>query len=230
MTNSNCKYFKGFSSSAANFLKDLKENNNKPWFEKNKDNYKQLLLAPMQHLVMDMNDYFTELDPLIDTTPAVGKTISRIYRDTRFSKDKSPYRDTMWATFKRSSKDWASSPAFFFEISPYTYRYGMGFFSADTHTMELFRERIDTYPEKFKKTIAFYSKQNVFTLEGDKYKRILDKTKPADILDWYQRKNLYLVCNKSIDDVLFSSELVHELNSNFTLLAGLYRYLCEIKK
>jgi uncharacterized protein (TIGR02453 family) len=230
MLDESCKYFKGFSNDTIDFLRNLKQNNNKIWFEKNKDSYKKFLLAPMENLVMDMNDYILSIDPSIEVTPSAGKTISRIYRDTRFSKDKSPYKDTMWITFKRPSKDWSSNPAFFFEISPDSYRYGMGLFSATPHTMEVFRESIDSSLEKFKKAIAFYHKQHVFVIEGDKYKRILDKNKPEDILDWYQRKNLYLVCNKHIDDTLFSNQLVDELKSNFSLVSDFYHYLYKIKK
>jgi uncharacterized protein (TIGR02453 family) len=230
MNNENPKYFKGFSSATIDFLRNLSENNNKIWFEENKDSYKRLLLAPMQALVMDMNNYILSIDPSIDVTPSAGKTISRIHRDTRFSKDKSPYKDTMWITFKRPSEDWSSNPAFFFEISPNSYRYGMGFFSATPHTMELFRESIDNSLAAFKKAIAFYPKQHVFIIEGDKYKRTLDKNKPEHILDWYQRKNLYLVCNKNIDEVLFSDELVHELKSNFSIISDFYHYLYKIQK
>lgn len=221
--------FEGFSTDTIDFLKNLNQNNNKIWFEKNKDYYKHFLLEPMQYLVLDMDEYFLSIDPLINVTPSVGKTISRIYRDTRFSKDKSPYRDTMWITFKRPSKDWKSNPAFFFEISSHSYRYGMGFFSADPHTMELFRNRIDTSFEEFNDTISFYLKQQVFVMEGDKYKRILDKNKPEKILDWYQRKNLYFVCHKTIDDTLFSNQLIHELKSNFDLVSNFYHYLYKLK-
>jgi uncharacterized protein (TIGR02453 family) len=225
MPNDSCKYFKGFSSNTIDFLRSINQNNNKAWFEKNKDSYKKYLLTPMQHLVMDMNNYILSIDPFIDVTPSAGKTISRIYRDTRFSKDKSPYRSTMWITFKRSSKEWTSKPGFFFEISPSSYRYGMGFFSATPNTMESFRKNIDDYPKKFEKAIEFYSKQDIFVLEGEKYKRILDKSKDENILNWYQRKNLYLVCNKDIDNILFSSQLIDELKSGFGLLSEFYHYL-----
>jgi uncharacterized protein (TIGR02453 family) len=225
------KNFKGFSKDTIDFLWNINKNNNKTWFEENRTSYKELLLEPMRYLVMDMADYILSIDQSIDVTPSVGKTISKIHRDTRFSKDKSPYRDTMWITFKKPSKDWSSSkPAFFFEISPYSYRYGMGFFSANPHTMELFRENIDNSLNEFKKAISFYNKQHVFALEGEKYKRILDKNKPEDILNWYQRKNLYLVCNKNIDDILFSNKLTDELKSNFSLISDFYNYLYKISK
>ena len=70
--------------------------------------------------------------------------------------------------------------------------------------MDLFRERISKKPKEFLKTVAFLEDQEVFKLEGDKYKRTLDPAQPPAIQDWYQRKNLYLVCNREIDDHFFS--------------------------
>ena len=66
-------------------------------------------------------------------------------------------------------------------------------------------------------------------MEGEKYKRIIDKDKPEDIQNWYQRKNMYLVCNRKIDDSLYSSKLVDDLKSGFNLIAPLYRYFQRIK-
>ncbi len=68
--------------------------------------------------------------------------------------------------------------------------------------MTLIREIIDENPKEFLKAISFFAKQKTFVLEGEKYKRIIDKTKPEKIQNWYQRKNMYLVCNRKIDDTL----------------------------
>lgn len=229
MSNDNVKFFKGFSTDTLEFLFNLSQNNNKTWFDENRDIYNEYLLTPMRYLVMDMSNFILSIDPAINVVPSVGKAISRIHRDTRFSKDKSPYRTNMWISFDRPSKNRSSNPCFFFEITPNAYSYGMGFYTAAPHTMELFRESIDNSPNEFKKAISFYDKQNVFTLEGDKYKRILDKTKPEDILNWYQRKNLFLICNKFTDDTLFSDKLVDELKSGFSMLSDFYLYLCKIR-
>jgi uncharacterized protein (TIGR02453 family) len=221
--------FEGFSNETIDFLKNLKENNNKLWFEENKKKYINNLLTPMKYLVMDLSSFILSIDPLLEVTPSSGYTISKIYRDTRFSKDKSPYKISMWITFKRRSKEWSSNPAFFFELSPNSYRFGMGFFQATPTTMKIFRENIDASLDKFKNAISFYSKQDVFVVEGDKYKRILDKEKTEDINEWYQRKNLYLVCNKEIDNLLFSKELVDKLIADFSLVKDFYTYLNQLK-
>ena len=221
--------FDGFSRNTLRFLKGLEANNNKTWFEAHRNDYEGYVLEPLRNLVTDLGEFMLEIDPFFEIAPVVNKTISRIYRDTRFSKDKSPFRSTVWITFKNRSKDWTTLVSgYFFELSPNSYRYGMGFYDAAPAIMSKFREMIDAEPKEFLQAISFFSKQKTFVLEGDKYKKIFDKNKPKEIQDWYQRKNLYLVCNRKIDDILFSSKLVDDLASGFNLVAPFYHYLQKI--
>ncbi|NOY07643.1 MAG: DUF2461 domain-containing protein [Spirochaetes bacterium] len=221
--------FTGFFPRTLDFLKDLKSNNSKAWFDAHKQDYRECLLDPMRSLVKEMGKSMLTIDPYLVTIPLINKTISRIYRDTRFSKDKSLFKNVMWITFKRPGKDWRDAPAYFFEISPDSYRYGMGFYSASKSTMDRFRKMIDEKPEEFLQAISFYSKQRIFVLEGAKYKKIPDKKKPEIIIDWYRRRNLYLACNRKPDNRLFSRALADDLISGFELLAPLYHYLRKIK-
>ena len=221
--------FDSFSQKTLDFLRDIKANNNKGWFEEHKPYYLEYILEPLKNLVIELDSFMLTIDPYFETRPAINKTISRIYRDTRFSKDKSPFKSTMWITFKRPSKDWRDAPAYFFEIAPDSYRYGMGLYSASPDTMYRFREMIDKRPKEFLKAISFYSKQQIFAVEGEKYKRIFDENKPEEIQNWYQRRNLYLVCNRRIDNRLFKRDLIDDLIFGFGLLAPFYQYLWKIK-
>jgi hypothetical protein len=58
-----------------------------------------------------MDGFMLSIDPYFDVHPAINRTISKIYRDTRFSNDKSPFKTTMWITFKRPEKNWKDAPA-----------------------------------------------------------------------------------------------------------------------
>ena len=102
------KKFKGFSPKTLKFLKDLKAKNNKIWFKAHKADYENYVLQPMRDLVTDLGDVMLDIDPSFEITPAVNKTISKIYRDTRFSNDKSPFRSVVWFTFKNQKKDWTT--------------------------------------------------------------------------------------------------------------------------
>ena len=222
--------FKGFSPKTLKFLRGLKANNNKAWFQAHRTDYEEYVLEPLRNLVTDLGDFMLDIDSYFEITPAVNKTISRIYRDTRFSKDKSPFRSTVWFTFKNQKKDWTTHVCgYFFELSVDSYRYGMGFYNAAPSITSKFREMIDENPKEFLKAISFFAKQKTFVLEGEKYKRIIDKTKSEKIQNWYQRKNMYLVCNRKIDDTLFSSKLVDVLIYGFGLIAPFYHYLQKIR-
>ena len=223
------KKFNGFSPKTLKFLRGLNANNNKVWFQAHRADYQEYVLQPLRDLVTDLGDFMLDIDPYFEITPAVNKTISRIYRDTRFSKDKSPFRSTVWFTFKNQKKDWTTHVCgYFFELSIDSYRYGMGFYNAAPAIMSKFRELIDEKPKEFLKTVSFFYKQKTFVLEGEKYKRIIDKTKPEKIQDWYQRRNMYLVCNRKIDDTLFSRKLVDDLANGFNMTAPFYHYLQKI--
>ena len=224
------KQFKGFSRKTLKFLRGLKANNDRAWFKEHKADYEEYVLQPFRNLVTDLGDFMLDIDLCFEITPAINKTISRIYRDTRFSKDKSPYRSTAWFTFKNQNKDWTTLVCgYFFELSPASYRYGMGFYNAAPVIMGKFREMIDESPEEFARAISFLDKQKAFVLEGDKYKRIIDKTKPEKIQNWYQRKNVYLVCNRKIDEVLFSRKLLCDLKHGFGQIAPFYHYLEKVR-
>lgn len=221
--------FIGFSPLAPGFFERLAVNNNKAWFEAHRDEYEELLLEPLKLLVCELADSMLALDPALITIPAVDKTISRIYRDTRFSHNKSPYKTCLWITFKRYSPDWKTAPCFFFEITADSYRYGMGLYSASRQTMDNLRRLIEVQPVAFRKAVACLGKQPVFAVEGDCYKRPLNPALPDDLQSWHRRKNIYLACNREVGGQLFSAELCDELGKGFKQLQPLYELFWRVK-
>jgi uncharacterized protein (TIGR02453 family) len=220
--------FTGFTPDSLAFFESLAAHNNKVWFEDHRDDFEQFLMEPLKSLVSDLAAPMLAIDSDLVTIPAVDKTISRIYRDTRFSRNKSPYKTCLWITFKRRSPDWKTAPCFFFEISADGYRYGMGFYSADKQTMDNLRRFIETKPVEFRKIVNFLGKQNTFTLEGDRYKRPLNAALPDDLQEWHQRKNVYLICNRTVDGRLFSHKIADDLQGGFEMLKPVYELLWRV--
>jgi uncharacterized protein (TIGR02453 family) len=220
--------FDGFSPATFQFLRNLCDNNHKEWFELHKSDYQDHVLKPLQALTAGLGQFMLSIDPDIDVTPALNKTISKIYRDTRFSKNKSPYKTSHWITFKRLRKEWKDYPAFFFEISPISYRFGMGFYSASRQTMDNFRKTIDSNPSTFLSAISFYSRQNGFTIEGEEYKRPLKTDISKELQDWYNRKSLYLVSNQQLTGNSIDKKLITDLMHGFEVIAPFYHYLCKV--
>ncbi|MFH1679982.1 MAG: DUF2461 domain-containing protein [Candidatus Eisenbacteria bacterium] len=221
--------FHGFSPEALDFLENVRARDSKAWFEENRERYRELLVEPFQALVLDLTPAMRRIDPRFELRPAVGRAISRIYRDTRFSKDKSLFRDSMWIAFKRPSKEWTGEPSYFFEITPSFYRYGMGYYSASRATMDELRARIDENPAAFRRAIAFRKKGSPFDLRGETYKRRLPSRHAEEIQDWTQRKSFYLVADRPIDKTLFSPRLARLLDGGFRALGPLYRYLSALR-
>jgi uncharacterized protein (TIGR02453 family) len=223
------RQFQGFSRKTFAFLRDIGRNNDKVWFEAHRSDYEQHVLAPLRGLVNDLADFMLGIDLSFEVSPAVGKAISRIYRDTRFAQDKSPFRNCMWITFKRSAKDWARYvPGYFLEINPTSYRYGLGFYDAAADIMARFRCQIDEDPQSFLKAVAWFAKQDTFTLEGELYKRPIGQDKPEPIRTWYQHKTFYLTCNRPIDDAILSPAFADQLMDHFGMAAPLYHYIHRI--
>jgi uncharacterized protein (TIGR02453 family) len=222
--------FRGFSSDSLAFLKNIRAKNSKPWFEKNRDAYERHVLDPFKRLVEDLTPTMLDIDPEFEARPMVNRTISTIYRDTRFSRDKSLFKNNQWLTFKRRSPEWKDAPAYYFEINPTFYRYGMGYYNASRFSMDKFRECLDDDPEPFRRAVSFFKrKDSPFELAGEAYKRPLPCVHPPEFCRWVQMKSFYLVCNRGIDRTLFSSELTGVLSAGFRMMGPLYRYLTAIR-
>ncbi|MCX8641895.1 MULTISPECIES: DUF2461 domain-containing protein [unclassified Gilliamella] len=219
--------FNGFSQAGLNFLQDAWINNSKTWFDEHRSIYDNDLVKPFKLLVEQLTPEMLKIDEWFETKPAIGKTISRIHRDTRFSKDKTLYRSRLWLTFKRPNKDWKEAPAYFFEISPDSYQYGLGYYCASKQTMDIFREEIANDTAKFLEMIRCVKKP--FELVGESYKRPLVKDQDEKIATWYNRKSLaVMVTNNHIADVL-DSDLPNKLIKGFKKIVPLYDYLMRVE-
>ncbi|HSV29918.1 MAG TPA: DUF2461 domain-containing protein [Candidatus Omnitrophota bacterium] len=200
------------------FLAELGANNEKAWFEPRKDEYRRLLLEPLRDLVAALAPVMQAIDPGFDCDPK-GGAISRIRRDTRFSRDKSPYRVNQWIAFKVKGDGWQDRPAFFMEFGPEGWRYGLGFYAASPATMKAVRGRILARPSTFADAHRQATEAG-FVLEGEPYKRP-KLPEDAPVAEWWALKTAYYVANRRPDDVLEHALAAH-LADKFTALAPMY--------
>jgi uncharacterized protein (TIGR02453 family) len=215
--------FPGFSPQGLKFLRNLNRNNNRDWFAEHRSDYLQFVAEPMKQLVETLSPMILELDPLAITSP--NRVVSRIYRDTRFSNDKTPYRPRSWFAFKREVECWTETPAYFFQLEEKEYMYGMGTYSASAATMRRFRAMIDDNPEHFLRIIEPVRKSKTLKLEADQYKRRLPSEHPVTIDTWYQSKSIAVLAHCEPNKTLMSPKLVHLLIERFVLLKPLYDFL-----
>lgn len=218
---------KGFAKTSIAFLKDLAANNNKVWFESNRVTYEEHLLTPLKQLSSDLGIVISSIDKEIETASRVNKTISKIYRDTRFSKDKSPFRTGLWLTFRRPNKLWGNVPEFYFYFTPEEYQYGMGYYAATPENMRCLREHINRHPQRFKKIIEAYENQDWFKLVGEDYKRIIPNELPKGFQPWYQKRNIGVSCIRKIDHDFYSEKLGQILEDAYKFNADFYHFITE---
>lgn len=217
----------GFSENTIIYLNNLNYNNNKTWFEAHRVDYENYLLNPFKGLLEDLKPYMLQIDSCFDLR--FNKCISRIHRDIRFSKDKSPYRSNMWLSFKREYKDWKQEPCYYFELFPNGYRFGMGFYNMPKEIMEKIRKLIEEEAEEFTDLHFFLEKQDLFRLEGESYKRSLNNDIDEKYRAWYQKKEIYFVCDKGLNDTLLGGDLTQELINGFKLLQPVYEFLLSLR-
>ena len=131
-----------FSQRTLEFLVENRLQNSKAWFDEHKEEYRLLVLEPMIQLTAALGPTVLDIDPQLIVDPRQGRSISRVRRDNRFTRDKSLYREVMWCVFLRDKKLWEGPPAFYFEIRPDRFDFGCGYYQAGANTMAAIREMI----------------------------------------------------------------------------------------
>jgi uncharacterized protein (TIGR02453 family) len=214
-----------FSNQTAEFLAELKFNNSREWYMENKHIAEEFVMQPFRRLNGDLSEVVLKIDPNMETNPK--RTISRLYRDTRFSKDKTLYRDRMWLAYFPQGEDKNNCPSFFFEISPFSYRYGMGFYSATADKMKLYREAILKDEKSFLKMVKKIDSK-IFTLEGELYKKNRYFGTNTEIPEWFNRKNFCLISNNdNVSEIFDYDFLLKKLTDGFLNLKEIYKFISK---
>ena len=214
-----------FSEESLKFLFENRVVDSKAWFLEHRDEYERLVLEPMRELVKALEPAILSIDPLLICEPKIGRSISRIYRDTRFSHDKSIFRDVMWCVFIRDKKLYNGLPGFWFEFSPRVIRYGCGYYQASPDSMEAMRELIIADDKTFKAAQKALKNQSVFRLDGEKYKRSRRPEQPEEKREWLDRRDIGFITESEDFDLLFSDALADKLAADFKLLVPMYEFM-----
>ena len=188
------------------FLKTLRKNNHKGWFEENRDWY-ELAKTNFEEWVQALIVAISDFDPAIKPLRAKECTF-RIFRDTRFAKDKSPYKTNFGAHLTPGGK---KSPlaGYYFHLAPGDSFLGGGSYCPDPQNLEKIRERVADHYQELKKIISVSSFNRTFgKIWGEKLKTA-PKGYPKDhpALDLLQYKSFVTMHSLTDSDVLASSLL-----------------------
>lgn len=214
--------FTGFTDETVDFMWGIRFNNERAWFEAHKEIYLTHFYQPMRELGDELYDYIAAKRPDL----GLIRKVTRIYRDVRRLHGRGPYKDHLWFTLRRPKERWVSLPAFYFEIAPEYYSFGMGCYDPTPVTMAKLRARIDRDPKPLEK-LARKLEGSSFALEGEQYKR--PKGDPGPLLyPWYNRKSISLTRDENCEGLLFQPELVQQVAQGFCFLKPYYEYLMDL--
>ncbi|HNX14806.1 MAG TPA: DUF2461 domain-containing protein [Oscillospiraceae bacterium] len=214
-----------FSEKTIQFLIENKIENSRDWFTAHKADYLRFVVQPLAEFVTALTPPMLEIDPMFDCEPKINRAISHIYRDTRFSKDKTIFRDVVWCLFIRDKKLFHNLPGFFFELSPRGFRYGCGFYIAEPATMANIRQFVLTNNPFFEKAKEAFDRQKIFNLDGDCYKKTRFPDQSEELRKWLDLKDICFICDNIDFDLLYSEELSKKVADDLKILTPEYRFL-----
>ena len=204
---------KDFPKRTAVFLGRLSKNNNREWFEANRELYNTDFLEPAIQFVLEMGDRLLDLDPAIISIPKVDKSIFRLHRDVRFSKDKSPYKANMGLYFWNGKAKKSDAAGFYFHVEPKLFGIATGIYMPPPYLLKRFRDNV-VNPDKGKELhqIVKILQKKKYDIGGRKFKRLPkgygDNSPYSEYLlyqgiyAWYESSNFNeLASEKAIDKV-----------------------------
>lgn len=216
-----------FSEKTLAFLRALARNNSREWFQAHKADYERELKQPFLRLIGDLQAPLREISPHYRADPrAQGGSLFRIYRDTRFANDKTPYKTWSGARFFHERSKQVPAPSFYLHIQPGGCFIGAGIWHPEPPVQRRIREFIDNNPGSWKQATQSAGFRQRFALGGESLVRP-PRGYPADhaLIDDLKRKDFVAGADLSDDQVL-SAALADTVIEGFQGLAPLVDYLC----
>jgi uncharacterized protein (TIGR02453 family) len=213
-------------SSTLQYIKNLSNNNNKPWFDENRRTF-ELAKEDFEKLVKDIITTFGEIDP--DIAPLEAKNCTfRQYRDVRFSKDKTPYKSHMGASFDRGGKK-SGFAGYYLHIEPGDKSMaGGGIWMPEAAALKKIRQEIDYSWDEFQEIVNNKEFKKIFgDLEGGEFKlsrepKGYEKDNPA--IEYLKLKSI-VATHPLTDKDLVSKDLHQTIITSFNALMPLIKFI-----
>ncbi len=223
--------FTGFTRETVRFYAELRENNNRAWFEENRATYESRVLAPAKLFVAAMGERLKTIVPGIVAVPAVNKSIFRINRDTRFSLDPRPYKTNLGLYFWDRAHSRMESAGYYVGLEPPDIMLGGGMYVIPDALLGRYRKAAAD-PRRggeLAKIVTALRAIPGCTVEGSHYKRVPAGIDPghrnAELL---KHKGLYASFEAKVPGEFFGAEFVDYCFERFAPVAPLHRWLMKL--
>lgn len=217
-----------FTPGLFKFLRELQSNNDRGWFEANRDRYERVMLEPALTFIEAFAPHLHKVSPhFVASTRRSGGSLFRIHRDVRFSKDKSPYKTHLGIQFRHSQAKDVHAPGFYLHVEPRESFVGVGIWHPDTATLTKIRDAIVRNPQVWKKAVRSKGFASTYRLGGDSLKRApagYDRDHP--LVEDLRRKDFIGVAELS-DRAITSDDVLGTFATTCRRAEGFMRFLCE---
>lgn len=215
--------FDGFPKEGITFLRQLKKNNNREWFMKNKPRYEDYVKQPMQSFIASMKPEMAKFAPEVEVNPK--RNMFRIYRDIRFSKNKAPYKTRAAAWFMPKTK-WYECAGFYFHVSTEGIYVGGGIHMPENRQLKLIRHAIANNAQEFLTIIDSSPFRKKFGgIEGEKLTRMpLGFPQDHFMADWLKYKQFFAGMTLK-EEECYSPKFLQKVTRIFSDLNPFVRFL-----
>ena len=223
--------FRRFRPTIFEFLEELADNNNRPWFQANKARYEAEVLQPCMAFIRAIGPRLTKISRyFVASDRRVGGSLMRVYRDTRFARDSNPYKTNVGIQFRHEQGRDVHAPGFYVHIAPGECFLAVGMWRPDPVALSGVRQAIVERPEQWRRgqnDRKFFAR---FSLDGNSLKRP-PRGFSADH-PWIEDiKRTDFIGLEELDerDVLAPGYLEH-VGASFTASRQFMRFLCDAVK
>jgi uncharacterized protein (TIGR02453 family) len=220
--------FNGFPKDFFAFFNELKKNNNRDWFTANRSRYYESVVHPMGEYIVGIAPYLKRISPFYKADPRPhGGSMFRIYRDTRFSRDKTPYKTHAACHFRHQAGRDAHAPGFYMHIETGRLSLGGGIWRPPSKQLGLIREFIADNPSSWEELRDTPAIKKAGGIKGDSLKRP-PRGYEADArhIEDLKRKSFFLMTETGAELAL-SDALVSESAKVFRTTAKLNHFISD---
>lgn len=222
--------FDGFKKEGIEFLKELKENNSKEWFENNRHIWEKEILIPNKAFIQEMGETLQILVPTIHAKPKVGGSLFKIYRDIRFSKDKTPIKSKIGLLFWQGQAHRMQSSSFYMHYDKDGYFIATGIRNFKPPLLKTYREYIKDEERRNELHMILQDlKEKGYKLPEQRYKRIprgFDGDEENIYLSLYDAMFAYK--SHSLDKTFFSARIINKAFKIYDDMRHLQKWLYEM--
>lgn len=217
-----------FTAKLFGFLRDLSENNDRDWFKAHQAEYERYVREPALEFVNDFAGPLHKISPYFNAdSRKVGGSLFRIQRDTRFAKDKTPYKTNTGVQFRHVMAKDVHAPGYYMNLEPGACFMGVGIWKPETKMAYAMRERIADDSKGWKKATRGKRFTDVYTLEGDSLVRPPKGFDPEDELIEDLKRKDFIASTRLTQGSVTSDDFMKTFTDNCRRATPFMRYLCE---